>query len=584
MNERKVSLVGSHFCSLKLWQHQTVVDPKYAPFLLTGLTASKVMLLLLSLLPLVHGGKFMEIQGVSAAPGTSFGDSLTGNAASCQDACDKEMTCDCALFDPLHGSCKMQADCLYFHPDYEGGGTLELYIKLPPHLWPFSVFPGTNANRDGQDVTADKKGMTEQDCVDLCYQSSDCQCAVLLTKDRRSSADPADDHCWLQSKCHPEGFKQMKGAQDYITFVKDANFAAYQTGSGSLVMLIVCLVVVLLMCVVVTALVLYYMRNKGRAYRAILQDLAVPKEENSRKEYAKEQLLSSFSRKSGVGYLSSLELALEAKVSNSDIPCVYSLHKVPETFKVPQIDTSVTSLKVQLCFVLDYTGSMKTQIAQAKDSVSKIIEAMQKMKIASLPNAAVDVEMAAVAYFDWDAETRKLGRPVVSVFGGREVKEEHSDTLTAEKFCQLGGTWTKDTSALQKWINQGLGHGGKVPEELTGALLAAANLEWNADEKLMVVITDAPCHGKDYSTVEHDSFCDKSTGLTCTGRPEEPLQSLMAQGVTTVILHTGEAAAVSMCQKLQQTDPKLIHEKVSPSETAKKVVSVLESKVRNGQN
>ena len=184
MNERKVSIVGSHFCSRKLWQHQTVVDPKYAPFLLTGLTASKVMLLLLSLLPLVHGGKFMEIQGVSAAPGTSFGDSLTGNAASCQDACDKEMTCDCALFDPLHGSCKMQADCLYFHPDYKGGGTLELYIKLPPHLWPFSVFPGTNANRDGQDVTADKKGMTEQDCVDLCYQSSDCQCAVLLTKDR----------------------------------------------------------------------------------------------------------------------------------------------------------------------------------------------------------------------------------------------------------------------------------------------------------------------------------------------------------------------------------------------------------------
>lgn len=69
---------------------------------------------------------------------------------------------------------------------------------------------------------------------------------------------------------------------------------------------------------------------------------------------------------------------------------------------------------------------MKTQIAQAKDSVSKIIEAMQKMKIASLPNAAIDVEMAAVAYFDWDTETRKLGRPVVSVFGGREARAESS--------------------------------------------------------------------------------------------------------------------------------------------------------------
>ena len=59
-------------------------------------------------------------------------------------------------------------------------------------------------------------------------------------------------------------------------------------------MLIVCLVVVLLMCVVVTALVLYYMRNKGRAYRAILQDLAVPKEENSRKEGTGSNFFGSF--------------------------------------------------------------------------------------------------------------------------------------------------------------------------------------------------------------------------------------------------------------------------------------------------
>ena len=125
-----------------------------------------------------------------------------------------------------------------------------------------------------------------------------------------------------------------------------------------------------------------------------------------------------------------------------------------------------------------------------------------------------------------------------------------------------------------------MGHGGKTPEELTGALLAAANLEWTADEKIMVVITDAPCHGKDYSKEAHDPFCDKTTGLTCSGRPEVPLQTLMAQGVTTAILHTGESSCVSMCQKLQKTDPKLIHEKVSPSQTAERVVSVLESKVQ----
>lgn len=56
----------------------------------------------------------------------------------------------------------------------------------------------------------------------------------------------------------------------------------------------------------------------------------------------------------------------------------------------------------------------------------------------------------------------------------------------------------------QAWIDQGLGHGGFVPEELTGALLAASYLPWNAENesepsacaKLAVVITDAPCHGK----------------------------------------------------------------------------------------
>ena len=354
------------FCSLK----PKVVDFASGPiFADTWLAASKVMLLLLaSLLPVAYGGKFMEIQGVSAAPGTSFGDRLTGNAASCKDACDKDMSCDCVLFDPLHGSCKMQADCLYFHPDYEGGGSLELYIKLPQYLWPFTVFPGTITNSDSKDIAGDKESMTEHECVNACLQRSDCQCAVLQTKDRWSSSS---NHCWIRSNCQPQSFEKKKALDSYITFVKDPSVVVVtDAGGGSPVGLIVCLLLLLMLLIGGTLVVLYFLRNKGRAYRAVLQDLAVPKEEKSRRDYAKEQLISSCSRKSGIAYLSSLELALEAKVSNSDIPCVFSLHKVPETFKVPKVDTSVTSLKVQLCFVLDYTGSMKTQIAQAKDSVA----------------------------------------------------------------------------------------------------------------------------------------------------------------------------------------------------------------------
>ena len=86
---------------------------------------------------------------------------------------------------------------------------------------------------------------------------------------------------------------------------------------------------------------------------------------------------------------------------------------------------------------------------------------------------------------------------------------------------------------------------------LRGAMLAASYLPWTAQEKLVVIVTDAPCHGKDshgkafwsrdfanssksqsashfrfcvhpcfsqeYSSVVHDPFCDPTTGLTCTG-------------------------------------------------------------------
>lgn len=54
-----------------------------------------------------------------------------------------------------------------------------------------------------------------------------------------------------------------------------------------------------------------------------------------------------------------------------------------------------------------------------------------------------------MAYNDWDADTAKLGRPVVSVFGGREMKRGHDASLTAADF-DLGGEFTKDAPRGEK--------------------------------------------------------------------------------------------------------------------------------------
>ena len=196
-----------------------------------------------------------------------------------------------------------------------------------------------------------------------------------------------------------------------------------------------------------------------------------------------------------------------------------------------------------------------------------------------LPNASVDLEMTAIAYNDWDEGTARLGRPVVAAFGGKEIKQAHDTSFSLEDF-NLGGRFTRDAAEMEAWLDQDLGHGGFIPEELTGALLAASHLDWTGQHKFAVVITDAPCHGKGYSRCVHDVFCDRRSGLTCSGRPEVPLGSLTEKGVKVFIFHTGEDHAVSMCEKLQEAEPGLIHEKVDPSETADKLVSVLKGKLQ----
>ena len=83
------------------------------------------------------------------------------------------------------------------------------------------------------------------------------------------------------------------------------------------------------------------------------------------KEFAIEELQAAFDAKNAARYAGALELALEVKVEPGRIPCVYSLHKQLQTFKIPVVQRGPSVITAQLCFILDYTGSMKEQINQA---------------------------------------------------------------------------------------------------------------------------------------------------------------------------------------------------------------------------
>lgn len=305
-----------------------------------------------------------------------------------------------------------------------------------------------------------------------------------------------------------------------------------------------------------------------------------------KRDYAKEELLRSFRMRDSRRYLVALELALDAELDFEQIPCVYRLYRLAETFMLPQSEVPDASGKItaQLCLILDYgvgpdgAGARAEQAQQAqrmarvKKSLEQIVEDVKKFRNPSFPDASVDLELTAIAYSDWD---ELYGRPAVAAFGGREVT-----TASGPQDFNLGGQFTRDPLELQRWMGSGRAGRGSPCRELAGAWWAAAMLPWKAQKKLAVVITDAPCYGKDYSSVATaDSRCDPRSGLTCTGRPEEPLKRLKDQGVVVSILHSGSAGAVSMCHTLQAASPELSHSKVHPSETARGLAHALEEQL-----
>ena len=64
-------------------------------------------------------------------------------------------------------------------------------------------------------------------------------------------------------------------------------------------------------------------------------------------------------------------------------------------------------------------SSMK-HVFFSQESIGMITDSMKNLRLPAAPNATVDLEMTAVAYTDWDADSAKLGRPVVAAFGGKD--------------------------------------------------------------------------------------------------------------------------------------------------------------------
>ncbi|CAE8633953.1 unnamed protein product, partial [Polarella glacialis] len=146
---------------------------------------------------------------------------------------------------------------------------------------------------------------------------------------------------------------------------------------------------------------------------------------------------------------------------------------LPEAWAQPR-----KSPDVDLCFVMDCTGSMGGEIEAAKASVLKLADLIQS-EVSRQTGLAPQVRLACVAFRDYCDDSERLQQiPFQS-----PSKEGH---LLVREFI----------------ANQEASGGGDCPEDVFGGIDVALDFQWKAPLRFMLLVADAPCHGTMYQSHE----------------------------------------------------------------------------------
>jgi hypothetical protein len=135
------------------------------------------------------------------------------------------------------------------------------------------------------------------------------------------------------------------------------------------------------------------------------------------------------------------------------------------------------TLKIDLCFVIDSTGSMGPWLEQVKASVKQLVEQMG-VEGSRSGVAQVKIRLALLAYQDY-FDTNRYDR------------QDFTDDVDAF------------LAVVRKLTPRG---GADLPEDLVGGLKEAMEYSWDpqADTRMLLLIADAPCHGKQFSPYDSD--------------------------------------------------------------------------------
>jgi len=144
--------------------------------------------------------------------------------------------------------------------------------------------------------------------------------------------------------------------------------------------------------------------------------------------------------------------------------------KITETKTLDNEEYVYYEPAVDLCFMLDCTGSMSSYIQMSCNKIKDIIRDVND----KYPKS--EIRIGLVAYRD---------------IGDQGQHEIHP--------------FNKSADAAKEFLGKLTAHGGgDTPEDINGAFQKMLEMDWQSPVRLVVHIADAPCHGKNF----HD--CDDS--------------------------------------------------------------------------
>ena len=181
-----------------------------------------------------------------------------------------------------------------------------------------------------------------------------------------------------------------------------------------------------------------------------------------------------------------------------------SIAALTDAYKAAEKEHAMALYGVDLCFIVDCTGSMGSWIKATKDKIVEITQGV--LKIPTPKPDPPNLRVAFVGYRDHcDGNDRLVSYDFfdVKAVGAIETFKKFLDTVAAKG-------------------------GGDSPEDVTGGMnLALTGIKWKASTRLIIHFADAPCHGKMYHSVDDNNPTGCPNGLV----PEDLLQKCLEKRI-----------------------------------------------------